>query len=541
MNRNPSRLESQTFDLLVCGGGIYGAWTAYDAVLRGLSIALIDQGDWGSATSSASSKLVHGGLRYLEQFEFGLVRKTLAEREMLMMVAPHRVWPLRFGVPVYANSRVGLLRLKLGLMAYDFLAAGKQTSKRHRYFNRQQLNVRFPFLKADTLKGGFTYADAQTDDARLVLELVQGAMNAGAVCVNYCKLTDLIETGQQATGAAVYDEPADRTYTVQAKQIVNTTGPWIAADNRRPENCLLTRGIHMVMPQLGLEEALLLTACSDGRVFFMIPWYGQTLLGTTDTHYQGPLDHIEVDEAEVDYLLNAVNDYLREPWTRNDIVGAFAGVRVLKHEATADSTESPSSVSRDWVVRTASNGVHYSIGGKLTSARQDAAQIVDRVCEELNIDAPCTTRNRKLPWSPQELSEQVTSLDSFLRWSETMQALAAELKVDPESALWLIRRHGSKVSDILKDIEQRPDLAARIVPSLPLIQADLMHCAADEMVMHLDDLLRRRLPLLILAKLTETDLRRIGENVAGVLNWDESRVQEEIARCKKYFAVRALS
>ncbi|SEN62382.1 glycerol-3-phosphate dehydrogenase/oxidase [Nitrosomonas marina] len=534
MNRNPERLESQTFDLLVCGGGIYGAWTAYDAVLRGLNVALIDQGDWGSATSSASSKLIHGGFRYLEQFEFGLVRKTLTEREMLMMVAPHRVWPLRFGVPVYANSRVGLLRLKLGLMAYDLLAVGQQASKRHRYFNRRQLSARFPFLKADTLKGGFTYADAQTDDARLVLELVQGAMNAGAVCVNYCKLTDLIETGQQATGAAVYDEPAGRTYTIQAKQIVNTTGPWIAADNRRPENCLLTRGIHMVMPQLGLEEALLLTARSDGRVFFMIPWYGLTLLGTTDTTYQGLLNRIDVDETEVDYLLNAVNDYLREPWTRSDIVGAFAGVRVLKHEATAGSAESPSSVSRDWVVRTASNGVHYSIGGKLTSARQDAAQIVDRVCEELNIDAPCATRNRKLPWSPQDSKEPVTSLDSFLRWSETMQALAAELKVDPESALWLIRRHGSKVSDILKDIEQRPDLAARIVPSLPLIQADLMHCAADEMVMHLDDLLRRRLPLLILAKLTETDLRRIGGNVATVLNWGESRVQEEIARCSGY-------
>ena len=534
MNRNPERLDSQAFDLLVCGGGIYGAWTAYDAALRGLSVALIDQRDWGGATSSASSKLVHGGLRYLEQFEFKLVRKTLTEREMLMKVAPHRVWPLRFGVPVYADSRIGLLRLKLGLMTYDFLAAGQQAVMKHRYFNREHFAERFPFLNDSTLEGGFTYADAQTDDARLVLELVQGAMDAGAVCVNYCKLSGLLESGQRAAGAMLRDELTGRTLEVHARQLVYATGRWVAEDSQRPDDCLLTRGIHLIMPQLGLEEALLLTARADGRVFFMIPWYGLTLLGTTDTPYKGPLDRIEVDEAEVDYLLNAVNDYLRTRWSRSDIIGRFAGVRVLKQETTADSNAFPSSVSRDWVLKTASNGVHYSIGGKLTSARQDAAQIVDRVCAELNVHTPCATQGRLFPWSPHDSKEPAASLNDFSQWSEAMQSRAVQLGVDAESALWLIRRHGCKAPDILQNIEHKPDLAARIIPSLPLIQADLMHCAASEMVVHLDDLLRRRLPLLILTKLTEADLRRIGEEVSGVMHWDALRVQEEIARCKSW-------
>ncbi len=184
MKRDFSLLHGRQFDLLVCGGGIYGAWTAYDATLRGLRVAIVEQGDWADATSSASSKLIHGGLRYLESFDFKLVRKSLAERHMLLAMAPHRVWPLRFGVPVYADSRVGSLRLKAGLTLYDFLAgrSGKMLASpdmAHRHFDRQAFAARFPFLDTAGLKGGFTYTDAQTDDARLVLELIDGAMGAG--------------------------------------------------------------------------------------------------------------------------------------------------------------------------------------------------------------------------------------------------------------------------------------------------------------------------------------------------------------------------
>ncbi len=533
MNRDPAPLNKQTFDLLICGGGIYGAWTAYDAALRGLNVALIDQADWAHATSSSSSKLIHGGLRYLEQFEFKLVSKASTERERLMKIAPHRVWPLRFGVPVYTNSRVGMVRLKLGLMAYDYLAKGQNSAKRHRFFNRRQFSKCFPTLRDDTLKGGFTYTDAQTDDARLVLELVQGAINAGAVCVNYCKLTDVQTTNQKVFHTKIQDMLTGRAFETHARQIVRTTGRWMASDIQRPDDCLLTRGIHLVMPRIDLEEALLLTAQSDGRVFFVIPWYGMTLLGTTDTPYGNSPDNIEIDPAEIRYLLDAANHYLRIPWTYDDIVGCFAGIRVLNKSSEADSSAAPSSVSRDWVLKTASNGVHYSIGGKLTSARQDATQIVDQACAALGVQAVCATQDRYLPWSPFSSKASQTLQSDFSNWLEAIQIRANQLDVDQESALWLVRRHGCNAKVILDSIEQQSDLGNRIISQLPLIDADLIQCATHEMVVHLDDLLRRRLPLLILAKLTESELMQIAKKVSAVLNWDNSRCRREIMRCQE--------
>ena len=289
MKRDFSLLADRQFDLLVCGGGIYGAWTAYDAALRGLSVAIVEQGDWASATSSASSKLIHGGLRYLESLDFKLVKKALAERQMLLAIAPHRVWPLRFGVPVYADSRIGTFQMRAGLSMYDLLADNPGPEMVHHHFDQKSFSTRFPFLASSGLKGGFTYGDAQTDDARLVLELISGAMHAGAVCVNYCKLTGWVEANGRVSGATVQDQLGHASTEIVARQIVNATGRWAAASEQGRGWCRLDKGTHLVMPALPTEEALLLTAKSDGRVFFIIPWYGMTLLGTTDADYSGDL------------------------------------------------------------------------------------------------------------------------------------------------------------------------------------------------------------------------------------------------------------
>ena len=543
MNRNFSSLTNKQFDLLVCGGGIYGAWTAYDAALRGLSVAIVEQGDWASATSSASSKLIHGGLRYLESLDFKLVKKALAERQMLLSAAPHRVWPLRFGVPVYEDSRIGTIQLKAGLSMYDLLADHLSPDMAHHHFDKQAFAGRFPFLGGDGLKGGFTYGDAQTDDARLVLELISGAMAAGAVCVNYCKLTGMIETDGRASGAMVQDVSclpfdianrlgrqttsakslvirANGTSEVRAKQIVNATGQWMAASEQAREWCQLDKGVHLVMPALPTDEALLLTAESDGRVFFMIPWYGMTLLGTTDANYSGDLDHIEVEQKEVAYLLAAANHYLKTAWTEKDVVGSFAGLRVMKRSDKA----LPSSASRDWELKTASNGVHYSIGGKLTSAREDAAHIVDAVCAQLGVNASCQTKGRKFPWLPEA---------EYSVWLAAAATRAEELGIDPESARWLIRRHGKRVGEIFCHIENNRRLAERILPALPFIHADLLFCARHEMAVHLDDLLRRRMPLLILAQMDDSTLRRIAEMVATAMGWDEAAINREIETCRQ--------
>jgi len=575
MNRSFASLANKQFDLLVCGGGIYGAWTAYDAALRGLNVAIVEQGDWAGATSSASSKLIHGGLRYLESLDFKLVKKALAERQMLLAMAPHRVWPLRFGLPVYTDSRVGTFQMKAGLFMYDSLADNLSAGMAHHHFDQKPFAGRFPFLAEAGLKGGFTYGDAQTDDARLVLELVSGAMAAGAVCVNYCRLTDVIEADGQACGATVQDvshssfdnafrapliiqasslpqkrEPsqinkldsrlrgndellevpfnsersrrdrANGILEVRAKQIVNATGQWTAATEQGRGWCRLDKGTHLVMPALPTEEAMLLTAKSDGRVFFMIPWYGMTLLGTTDADYSGDLDHVAVEPEEVSYLLAEANRYLKTAWTEKDVVGSYAGLRVMKRGNEAY----PVAASRDWEVKTAGNGVHYSIGGKLTSAREDASHIVDTVCAQLGIDTPCATRNRTFPWAPEA---------DYARWFVAASTQAMQLGIDQESAKWLIRRHGKRVSEVFRIIEGDPSLAGRIVPALPFILADLLFCARDEMAVHLSDLLRRRLPLLILARLGESDLCRLAELVAPVLGWDAGRIAQEVEGCRQ--------
>lgn len=518
MNRSLPSLSNKHFDLLVVGGGIYGAWTAYDAALRGLKVALVEQGDWASATSSASSKLIHGGLRYLETYDFRLVKKALRERQMLLECAPHRVWPLRFGVPVYEDSRIGTVQLMAGLTLYDLLAGELHSEMSYRHFNTQDFSERFALLDADNLHGGFTYADAQTDDARLVLELVDGAMAAGAVCVSYCRLTELIESDGQACGAIVEDQLDAATAKISARQIVNATGQWTSATEQGREWSRLTKGVHLLLPAALGDEALLLTAKSDGRVFFMIPWYGLTLVGTTDTDYRGDINNVAVEQTDVDYLLSEANHYLKTAWAQADIIGSYAGVRVMKHS----DASAPSAASRDWELKKASNGVHYSIGGKLTSAREDAARIVNTVCKQLNIEAPCPTKGRKFPWAPDE---------NYLAWLPAVNAQTRLLGVDKECAKWLIRRHGRRVEEIFRIIENDSRMAGRILPALPFIHADLLWCARHEMVTHLDDLLRRRIPLLILSRLTETELRKIAEMVAPEMDWDEAAIASEISAC----------
>lgn len=517
MKRDFAQLADQHFDVLVCGGGIYGAWTAYDAALRGLKVAIVDQGDWASGTSSASSKLIHGGLRYLESLDFKLVKKALREREMLKKAAPHRVWPLRFGVPVFKDSRLNSIRLKVGLMLYDFLAGTLGSEQAHRHFGRAAFAERFRCLNPALVTDGFTYSDAQTDDARLVLELIDGALSTGAVCVNYCKVTGFVEDKGQVSGATVQDRVGGKTATVYASQTVNATGQWMERSG-----CRLTKGVHLILPKALGNEALLLTAKADGRVFFMIPWYGLTLLGTTDTDYTGDVDQVYVEADEAGYLLTEANRVLGVNWTEADIIGSYAGLRVLKQS----SKLTPSAVSRDWELKAADNGLLTSIGGKITSAREDAAQIVNSLCRNLGVNQPCRTYGRPFPWLPDQ---------DYRQWSDTVLLEATAQGIDNESARWLIRRHAKRVPMIFQLIEQDASLAKRITPALPFIVADLVFCAGHEMVVHLEDLLRRRIPLLILAKMTRAELLYLAEITATTLGWDQATLNNELESCLQYY------
>ncbi|MGJ0427699.1 glycerol-3-phosphate dehydrogenase/oxidase [Methylobacter sp.] len=518
MHRDFSQLKDRNVDVLVCGGGVYGAWTAYDAALRGLKVAIVDQGDWACATSSASSKLIHGGLRYLESLDFKLVRKTLAERQMLLKTAPHRVWPLCFGIPVYKHSRIGSLQLKIGLLLYDLLAGTVPKTQTYQYHSHAEFAERFPCLETTDLAAGFTYFDAQTDDARYVLELIAGAQNSGAICLNYCRVNRFLENDGRLCGAVCQDQTTGETADVGAARIVNTAGQWSARlhDNNRYR---LSKGVHLVLPKMLENEALLLTAQTDGRVFFIMPWYGMTLLGTTDTDYNGDIEHVTVEAEDIRYLLSEANRVLRTAnWTENDIIGRYAGLRVLK----PSDEPSPSAVSRDWTLKIAPDGLLSSIGGKLTSAREDAEHIVDAVCEQLGIGTAGQTFGKPFPWRPDT---------DYAEWCADASRKATYLGIDSLSAHWLQRRHGNRAPAVFELCEQEPELARRITPALPFIMADLVFCAQHEMVVHLEDLLRRRLPLLILAKPTPAELLRLACITAEVLGWDRDTMHHQLDTC----------
>jgi glycerol-3-phosphate dehydrogenase len=343
-------------------------------------------------------------------------------------------------------------------------------------------------------------------------------MEHGAVCVNYAKLVSWNEEQGQVRGATIQDGASDRTVQIRARQCVSTAGQWTTETEPGRSWCRLSKGIHLVLPALQTNEAILLTAKEDGRVFFIIPWYGRTLLGTTDTDYSGDIDRIVVEDGDVEYLLAAANGYLKTAWTRQDVIGCYAGVRVLKQSDAAH----PSAASRDWELKMTGNGLLHVIGGKLTSAREDATVVVDAICSRLGVAAGCATKAKDFPWKPQQ---------EFGSWFEEKTVQAQGLGVDAECAKWLLRRHGASVDKIFQIIEETPQLAERIVSELPFIYADLLWCARDEMVMHLSDLLRRRLPLLILAKLNGADLIHLAEVLAPVMGWDTDRVAREAAAC----------
>lgn len=367
-------------DLLVVGGGIYGAWTALEASLRGLRVGLLERHTWASGTSSASSKLIHGGLRYLEHGDFLLVRKALRERTRHLRLAPHRVRPVRFVVPVTRSGRLTRPQLHAGLWLYDQLAGDLAGVERHAAWPRQHLLDAAPFLAASDLLAGFTYGDAATDDAALVRDVVAAAQAAGAVCVEHAPVSSLERSALD--GRTVCGVRLDDGHLLTAPTTVLSAGPWAFAlaglDPTREAR--FSKGVHLVLPPLPLGSALpttdtafLLTAPQDGRVFFLIPWQGGTMVGTTDTDVADPRAPVQVEDADVQYLLQAVAATCPGlGWRERDVRSSWVGLRTLQ-----PGSASASALTREWELRASTPGLLLPVGGKLTSARVDAVQIVD--------------------------------------------------------------------------------------------------------------------------------------------------------------------
>lgn len=485
MIRDPAALTRDRFDLLVIGGGIYGAWCAYDAAQRGLKVALIERGDWACGTSSASSKLIHGGLRYLEHFEFSLVSHALTERRVLARIAPHLVRPMNFVLPVWRGARVGSFRLSCGLMLYDLLAWRRQPVQRHKHYRKDRLLQRYPFLKTKGLNGGFRYGDCQEDDARVTLTVVRAAQQAGASVVNHCAATELLDGG-----AHLQDRLSGESLTISARHTVLTAGPWshellgeaAPAMNR-------VKGSHLVLPEIpDCRSAFLLTAPQDGRVFFVIPWYGRTLVGTTEASITDP-DTAEVTTQETRYLLDAVAEWMPDlGWTENHVISRFAGTRALQAQDKANLA----AVTREFAILQPRRGVTLPIGGKFTTARRDASEIIDRVARALGVHRAGQTAKAPLPGAPQ---------GEFLQFLERTDRGLREAGADEAVAQHLALRYGDNCTTLAQMMRTEPELAERIHPSLPFVLAEAVYAVRDEMACTLDDVCRRRLPLdLLLAE-----------------------------------------
>jgi glycerol-3-phosphate dehydrogenase len=484
MKRTVEALTDGPFDLLVLGGGITGAGVALDAVLRGLRVALIDKSDFASGTSSLSSKLVHGGLRYLEHGDFRLVWEALHERGRLLANAPHLVRPLRFVLPFYAGARVPPWEWRLGLLLYDLLA-GRRNIRPSRPAPAYRLRGEFPRLRPEGLRGGAEYFDAQMDDARLCLEVLRTAALRGAVVANYVEAVGFERAGGALRGARGRDHLGGREFIIEARQVLNATGPWGDAVRRLagdPGGPLLrpTRGVHLVLPDRGLAAAFLLLHPADGRVFFVIPWMNKTLLGTTDTACDDSPDQLRVTPEDVAYLLAGHNHYFEPPLTAAEVLGRFAGLRPLIGARPGE----PSDLSREFRLYKSPSGLLTVAGGKYTTYRHMAEVITNAVVRRLGLSSHCRTRTLRLDGAPER---------PWHRFAPAAVAgLCARHRLDEETARHLVGRYGRRALEVADYLEHDPSLGRRVVAGEPDLLAELAYQRDHEMAQTAADFLLRR-------------------------------------------------
>lgn len=478
-------LARERFDVLVIGGGIVGTGIARDAAMRGLRVALVEQNDFASGTSSRSSRLVHGGLRYLEHGQLHLVFESSQERRTLMRIAPHIVRPLQFLWPVFDGSRVPTWKLRAALTIYDALALFRNVAP-HRALGSAAVTTLEPSLRQSGLRGGATYFDASTDDARLTLLNARAAHDAGAVIATRVRVDGLrLDTGV-VRGARAHDTIGNRSLDISARVVVNATGPWSDIIRRFAEpnakaSVRGTKGVHVALPaeRVGNAGALTLLAPIDGRVFFVLPSGATTIVGTTDTDYDGPPEAVRATPDDIAYLLQSVNAYF--PSARleaSDVIAAWAGIRPL----IGGDPRHPDALSREHAVTFTAPGLITVSGGKLTTYRLMARDTVNAVQRALRQPVrEADTGTVPLPGGDLSLESQ---LDAAARRTGS-HVVAAHL----------INRYGAEWSDVWSLAEENAALALPLAPPLPHIRAEVSWAVTREMALTLGDALIRRVPM----------------------------------------------
>lgn len=486
--------------------------------MRGLRVALVEKGDFAGATSSSSSKLIHGGLRYLPQGQLRLVYHALRERERLLrLTAQHLVHPIRFLYATYRNRGVGRLALSAGLFLYD-LFANTPASERHRRLSAAAVREQEPALATDGLSGGALYYDAWADDARLTIENALDASFHGAAIANYISVEGFVRTGSRISAVAANDlAGGGASFELRARIFVNAAGPW-ADEVRRMDDAAcapslrLTKGVHLVIAgaYLPLRNSLVLSD-DAGRIVFAMPRDGYVLVGTTDTDFAGDANRVAADDADIAYLLHVLTSSLHDlHLTPNDVAYSFAGLRAL---VVSDTMARPSSVSREEVIVESPSGLLTVAGGKLTTHRQIAEQVVNRVMHSLG---------RRPARSP-------TLTIPLIGASERHHTSAAS-PLSPRLSAMLERRYGSRASMVSEIVQDRPKLAVELAQGAPAIAAEVVHAVRNEMARTVADFLVRRTSMVWRAPLAAVDAAPVvARLMAAELGWDRERERFELA------------
>lgn len=533
------RLGSEV-QLLIVGGGINGAGIARDAARRGLTVALLERSDLAAGTSSRSSKLVHGGLRYLEQYEFGLVFEAVSERRILMDIAPHLVNPLGFVFPVYEGDRRSLATIRAGMMLYDGLSLFR-SPKRHRMLNPAEIGELEPALTTDKLKGAPLYYDCSTDDARLTLENMLDAADYGAIIATHAEVTGFIrdEHGRIA-GAEVRDTLTGATKEVCAGVVVNATGPWTdqilrmaSGEEEQPAMLRPTKGVHIVVPyeRLPVTNAVVCFHPDDGRVLFAIPWGDSTYIGTTDTDFDGDPAEVHAETEDVEYLLRASAAYFPQAnLGRDDVLCTWAGLRPLVRAPSSEGEMNESAVSREHRIDVGHDGLVTVTGGKLTTYRLMSNETVDKALKVLRLGGKLD-RPLKNPFTDQE------PLPGAVRWpdNDDHEAVANQIlevagqTLSPETARLLGDTYGMRGRDVARLVRRNPTLGERLVPGRPEILAQVDWAVVQEFSATVGSVLKQRTQ--IFYRDPQQGLgcaEAVADRMAQLLGWADERRERSL-------------
>ncbi|MEU3702083.1 glycerol-3-phosphate dehydrogenase/oxidase [Streptomyces anulatus] len=521
-------MAERELDVLVVGAGVVGAGTALDAATRGLSTGLVEARDWASGTSSRSSKLIHGGLRYLEMLDFALVREALKERGLLLeRLAPHLVKPVPF---LYPLQHKGWERLYAGsgVALYDAMSVSSGHGRGlpvHRHLSRKHALRVAPALKKDALVGALQYYDAQMDDARFVTELVRTAASYGAQVANAARVTGFLREGERVVGALVKDVESGTEYEIRAKQVVNATGVWTddtqgLIGERGQFHVRASKGIHLVVPKDRIHSSTGLILRTEKSVLFVIPWGRHWIIGTTDTDWDLDKAHPAASSADIDYLLQHVNSVLNTPLTRDDVQGVYAGLRPL----LAGESDATSKLSREHTVAHPAPGLVVVAGGKYTTYRVMAKDAVDEAVHGLDQRvAACVTEDTPL-----------LGAEGYKALWNARARIAARTGLHVARVEHLLNRYGSMTEEILELILADPTLGEPLPAADDYLRAEIVYAASHEGARHLDDVLTRRTRISIETFDRGTRSARLcAELMAPVLGWDEGRIDREVQHYEK--------